>query len=70
MVINVGELKSRNYGYVSNIRSVVEASRPFGVKVILETLSSIPSRSRSPARAESWRGLRENLDGLVGRHHR
>lgn len=38
MVVNVGALKGRDYGYVlEDIRSVVEASKPFGVKVILET---------------------------------
>jgi deoxyribose-phosphate aldolase len=40
MVINIGALKSREYGTVlEDIRSVVEASRPYGVKVILETSS-------------------------------
>ncbi len=40
MVINVGALKSRDYGLVlEDIRQVVEASRPYGVKVILETSS-------------------------------
>lgn len=38
MVINIGELKSGNYAAVlEDIRAVVEASRPFPVKVILET---------------------------------
>ena len=38
MVINVGALKSRDYGLVAeDIRRVVEASKPHKVKVILET---------------------------------
>jgi deoxyribose-phosphate aldolase len=38
MVINIGQLKARNYGYVEcDIRMVVEAARPRPVKVILET---------------------------------
>ena len=38
MVINVGELKSQNYAFVlDDIRAVVEASKPYPVKVILET---------------------------------
>lgn len=38
MVINIGELKDRNYDFVlSDIKSVVEAARPHSVKVILET---------------------------------
>jgi deoxyribose-phosphate aldolase len=38
MVINIGALKSRDYAYVlEDIRAVVEASKPFPVKVILET---------------------------------
>ena len=38
MVINIGELKARNYSYVeSDIREVVQAVRPCPVKVILET---------------------------------
>ena len=38
MVINVGEMKSTNYSFVlEDIRGVVEASKPFPVKVILET---------------------------------
>lgn len=40
MVINVGALKSRDYTLVlEDIRQVVEASKPFPVKVILETSS-------------------------------
>lgn len=40
MVINIGALKSRDYTVVlDDIRQVVEASRPYGVKVILETSS-------------------------------
>lgn len=38
MVINIGELKSKNYQAVlEDIRQVVEASKPYKVKVILET---------------------------------
>ena len=38
MVINIGALKDKDYALVlSDIRGVVEASRPFPVKVILET---------------------------------
>jgi deoxyribose-phosphate aldolase len=38
MVINIGALKSRDYGLVlDDIRKVVEAARPAKVKVILET---------------------------------
>jgi deoxyribose-phosphate aldolase len=38
MVINLGELKAKNYAFVeSDIRAVVEAARPHPVKVILET---------------------------------
>jgi len=38
MVINLGALKSRDYGTVlEDIRKVVEAARPARVKVILET---------------------------------
>jgi deoxyribose-phosphate aldolase len=38
MVINIGQLKARNYGYVQcDIREVVEAAKPRPVKVILET---------------------------------
>jgi len=38
MVINVGALKSKDYAYVlRDIEAVVEASKPAGVKVILET---------------------------------
>jgi deoxyribose-phosphate aldolase len=38
MVINIGALKSRDYGLVEeDIRKVVQASRPARVKVILET---------------------------------
>ncbi len=38
MVINIGALKSCDYSLVlEDIRAVVEASRPYGVKVILET---------------------------------
>jgi deoxyribose-phosphate aldolase len=38
MVINIGALKARDYALVlKDISSVVEASRPYGVKVILET---------------------------------
>jgi deoxyribose-phosphate aldolase len=38
MVINVGQLKARNYAYVEcDIREVVQAARPRPVKVILET---------------------------------
>jgi len=38
MVINIGELKSRNYGLVlADIQAVVDASKPYIVKVILET---------------------------------
>ena len=38
MVINIGALKSRDYAHVlEDIRQVVEASRPYPVKVILET---------------------------------
>ncbi len=38
MVINVGEMKSTNYNFVlEDIRGVVEASKPYPVKVILET---------------------------------
>jgi deoxyribose-phosphate aldolase len=38
MVINIGQLKARNYAYVDrDIREVVEAARPRPVKVILET---------------------------------
>jgi deoxyribose-phosphate aldolase len=37
-VINIGALKSKDYGLVeSDIRAVVEAARPAPVKVILET---------------------------------
>ena len=40
MVLNVGALKSRDYALVlEDIRAVVEASKPYGVKVILETSS-------------------------------
>lgn len=40
MVINIGALKSRDYALVlDDIRQVVEASKPYGVKVILETSS-------------------------------
>ncbi|MGZ6311691.1 MAG: deoxyribose-phosphate aldolase [Bdellovibrionota bacterium] len=40
MVINVGALKSRDYALVlEDIRQVVDASKPYGVKVILETSS-------------------------------
>lgn len=40
MVINIGALKARDYSLVlDDIRQVVEASRPYGVKVILETSS-------------------------------
>ena len=38
MVINIGQLKARNYGFVEcDIREVVEAAKPRPVKVILET---------------------------------
>src|SRR5205085_6056511 len=38
MVINIGELKARNYALVvSDIREVVQAVKPHPVKVILET---------------------------------
>ena len=38
MVINIGALKSRDYDLVlKDIKSVVDAARPIGVKVILET---------------------------------
>ncbi len=38
MVINIGALKARDYTLVLNdIRQVVDASKPYGVKVILET---------------------------------
>jgi len=38
MVINVGALKAKNYKYVENdIRAVVEAAKPYIVKVIIET---------------------------------
>jgi deoxyribose-phosphate aldolase len=38
MVINIGQLKARNYGFVEcDIREVVQAARPRPVKVILET---------------------------------
>jgi deoxyribose-phosphate aldolase len=38
MVINIGQLKAKNYGYVEcDIREVVEAAKPRPVKVILET---------------------------------
>jgi len=38
MVINIGALKEKNYLYVLNdIKSVVEAAKPYPVKVILET---------------------------------
>jgi deoxyribose-phosphate aldolase len=38
MVINIGQLKAKNYAYVDrDIRQVVEAARPRPVKVILET---------------------------------
>jgi deoxyribose-phosphate aldolase len=38
MVVPVGALKEENYGYVLNdIQEVVEAARPYPVKVILET---------------------------------
>jgi deoxyribose-phosphate aldolase len=38
MVINIGQLKARNYGYVEcDIREVALAARPRPVKVILET---------------------------------
>jgi deoxyribose-phosphate aldolase len=40
MVINIGALKSRDYSIVlEDIRAVVEASKPYPVKVILETSS-------------------------------
>ncbi len=40
MVINVGALKNRDYALIlDDIRQVVEASRPYPVKVILETSS-------------------------------
>jgi deoxyribose-phosphate aldolase len=40
MVINIGALKGRDYSLVlEDIRQVVEASRPYPVKVILETSS-------------------------------
>ncbi|MBI2606110.1 MAG: deoxyribose-phosphate aldolase [Deltaproteobacteria bacterium] len=40
MVINIGALKGRDYALVlDDIRQVVEASRPYPVKVILETSS-------------------------------
>lgn len=38
MVINIGALKGKDYALVlEDIRQVVEASKPYGVKVILET---------------------------------
>jgi deoxyribose-phosphate aldolase len=38
MVVNLGALKDQNYDYVEkDIRAVVEASKPYPVKVILET---------------------------------
>jgi deoxyribose-phosphate aldolase len=38
MVINIGQLKARNYGFVEcDIREVVQAAKPRPVKVILET---------------------------------
>jgi len=38
MVIHIGQLKARNYGYVEcDIREVVQAAKPKPVKVILET---------------------------------
>ncbi len=38
MVINIGQLKARNYAYVEcDIRGVVDAAKPRPVKVILET---------------------------------
>ncbi len=40
MVINIGALKGRDYALVlDDIKKVVEASHPYGVKVILETSS-------------------------------
>jgi deoxyribose-phosphate aldolase len=40
MVINMGELKDKNFEWVENdIRAVVEAAQPYPVKVILETAS-------------------------------
>jgi deoxyribose-phosphate aldolase len=39
MVINIGALKSKNYDLVyTDIKSVVEGSAPYPVKVILETV--------------------------------
>ncbi|MFC2155588.1 deoxyribose-phosphate aldolase [Acidobacteriota bacterium] len=38
MVIHIGALKSKNYGYVfSDIKAVVDAAKPHTVKVIIET---------------------------------
>ncbi len=38
MVMNIGALKSKDYDYVKNdIAAVVNAAKPYGVKVILET---------------------------------
>ena len=38
MVLNIGALKSGDYGLVlRDIQAVVDAARPIGVKVILET---------------------------------
>jgi deoxyribose-phosphate aldolase len=38
MVINIGALREKNYSFVENdIRAVVEAAKPYPVKVILET---------------------------------
>ena len=40
MVVNLGALKSKDYGTVfEDIKQVVEASAPYPVKVILETSS-------------------------------
>jgi deoxyribose-phosphate aldolase len=38
MVLNIGEMRDKNYSYIENdIHAVVEAAKPYPVKVILET---------------------------------
>ncbi len=70
MVISIGALKARDYTLVlEDIARVVEASRPYPVKVILETSLLDPGREDRRLRAVQGggRGLREDVHGLQHR---
>ena len=65
MVINVGALKGRDYAFVQeDIHSVVEASKPYPVKVILETSSlNDDQKHRLHYLVRSMRGHRMAMHG-------